>query len=255
MNENTLMENPFALFDDLMKIDDKQVKLAKTEIKGIMDSIINSDDYLRFIGEAYLDNPSKVKGEYKKYQKYLKQAQDKEFSDDKNELIEYFLTHMLASFDEAMEFGGAFRKIPVRVVKLTNKAILPKYQTNGDAGADIYAAEHIEIAPGEKAIVKTGIKVVIPGGYCIKIVPRSGLSLKENISIANAPGTIDSGYRGEVGVIVHNYGSEPFKVTEGMRIAQMVLEEVPKIVWVEITEDEFNAFSTDRGMGFGSSGT
>lgn len=254
MNENVLMENPFILFDDLMEIDDKEAKYGANEIKAVMNSIINSNDYCQFISENYFNNPEKINKETEKYKKYLKRAQKGEFSKEKNDLIIYFLENMLSTIEDVKNFGGVFRKIPVRVTKVHPKAILPKYQTSGDAGADIYACEHTEIAPGEKKVVRTGIKVIIPGGYCIAIVPRSGLSLKESIRIANAPGTVDAGYRGEVGVIVHNEGTEVFKITEGMRIAQMKLMEVPKISWVEISNEDYDCFETGRGAGFGSSG-
>jgi len=255
MNENVLMENPLALFDDLMNIDDKVAKVSKDEIKGVMDSILNSADYINFLGESYMSNPDKMDKETKKYEKFLERAKSGEFEKEKSELIIYFLTAILKSLDEVKDLGGAFKHIPIRVLRVSEKAILPKYQTKGAAGADIYASVHTEIMPGETKIVPTGLRMVIPGGYEIQIRPRSGLSLKEKISVANAPATIDSDYRGEVGVIIHNYGSEVFKVTEGMRIAQMVLNEIPKISWMELTEEQFDRLNTDRGVGgYGSSG-
>ncbi len=134
---------------------------------------------------------------------------------------------------------------------------LPAYQTDGAAGADLRAnfpgemREGIEIAPGGRALVPTGLRLAIPKGYEMQLRPRSGLALKHGITLANTPGTIDSDYRGPLGVIVMNAGSEPFHITHGMRIAQMIVAPVVQARF-ELVED---LDATARGAGgFGSTG-
>ncbi len=136
---------------------------------------------------------------------------------------------------------------------------LPAYQTNGAAGADLRAnlpeasrRTGIALAPGERALIPTGLRLAIPDGYEIQIRPRSGLALRHGLILPNAPGTIDSDYRGPLGVIVMNLGGEVFTVEHGTRIAQMVLAPVLRASFaVSDTLDD-----TPRGTGgFGSTGT
>lgn len=165
----------------------------------------------------------------------------------------------------------------VLIKRLVEDAIMPTYGREGDAGFDFYASEDVFIAPGETVKVKTGIAFQIPTGFEIQIRPRSGISASHRLRIPNAPGTVDTGYRGEVQILVENltYEGEEF-VTEvrmidgtkkvvdnarhqkgtylirkGDRIAQGVLNEVPKAIFEEVDETE----SSDRGTdGFGSTG-
>ena len=141
-------------------------------------------------------------------------------------------------------------RIPVRV--LDPELELPRYATSGDAGLDLVAAEDVSLEPGERAAVATGIAVAIPSGYAGFVHARSGRALKEGLALANAPGLIDSGYRGEIKVIVVNLDpSSPIDVRRGDKIAQLVVQQVEA---VELTEvDELPA--SDRGEGgFGSTG-
>lgn len=130
---------------------------------------------------------------------------------------------------------------------------LPAYQTEGAAGLDLCAAlQHpLTIHPGERRIVPTGIAVAIPEGFEGQVRPRSGLALKHGIGIVNSPGTIDSDYRGEIGIVLINHGSEPFIVTRGARIAQLVITPVVRVEVEVVSElDE-----TARGEGgYGSTG-
>jgi dUTP pyrophosphatase len=107
-------------------------------------------------------------------------------------------------------------------------AELPKYASQGASGADIKAfiVENIVLLPGTTALVPTGLRLAIPEGYEIQVRPRSGLALKHSISVLNTPGTIDADYRGELGILLINHGKEPFVITPGMRIAQIVLTPV-----------------------------
>lgn len=133
---------------------------------------------------------------------------------------------------------------------------LPSYESVGAAGMDLRAAvpegEPMVLAPGERAMVPTGLSMALPEGYEAQVRPRSGLAAKKGVTVLNTPGTVDSDYRGEVKVILINLGQEPFEITRGERIAQMVIAPVTQGVWVEVADlDE-----TARGAGgFGSTGT
>ncbi|MEJ2122420.1 MAG: dUTP diphosphatase [Alphaproteobacteria bacterium] len=131
---------------------------------------------------------------------------------------------------------------------------LPGYETAGSAGLDLLAAVDADLIlqPGERMLVPSGIAIALPAGYEAQIRPRSGLAAKHGLTLLNAPGTIDADYRGEIKVILANLGAEPFTVTRGMRIAQMVVAPVSRVVWSAAEAlDE-----TARGAGgFGSTGT
>lgn len=132
---------------------------------------------------------------------------------------------------------------------------LPRYANVGDAGMDVRAAEDVEIKPLETKVVSTGLKMVIPEGYEIQIRPRSGMSLKTGLRVANAPGTIDSGYRGEVGVILTNTSNQEYYIKKGDRIAQMVMCRYVGMEIRELEEREILKYSSKRGTGgYGSSG-
>lgn len=148
---------------------------------------------------------------------------------------------------------------------------LPSYARSGDAGMDVCAAEDAIIAPGETIMIPTGLKFAIPEGYEIQVRPRSGISYKTPLRISNSPGTIDSGYRDELGIIMTNTSEKhgnnfeemhtlsskgskgTFKIKKGDRIAQLVLQEVPRIKFKVV--DSVKNIGNDRGGGFGSTGT
>lgn len=143
----------------------------------------------------------------------------------------------------------------VAVIRLPHGADLPlpAYASAGAAAVDFLAAIEapMEIPPGSRALVPTGLAVTLPAGHELQVRPRSGLALKNGILVANAPGTVDEDYRGEIKIILLNAGTEPFCVERGMRIAQGVLAPVTRILWEEVASlDE-----TARGQGgFGSTG-
>ncbi|MCB1734360.1 MAG: dUTP diphosphatase [Gammaproteobacteria bacterium] len=144
--------------------------------------------------------------------------------------------------------------IPITVVTDIPHFPIPERKTLGSAGADLQAAirEPLTIGPGESALVKAGIAIALPEGYEAQVRPRSGLALKHQITVLNSPGTIDSDYRGEVGVILINHGKTAFTVEPLMRIAQMVITQVPNTMWVLSEELD----DTERGAGgFGHTGT
>jgi len=117
--------------------------------------------------------------------------------------------------------------LEILVTKLDNDAVFPTYAKPGDAGADLYSISDLVLSPGERALVKTGIAIALPNGYVGLVHPRSGLGLKNGISVVNTPGTIDAGYRGEIGVVLINHDlHESFQVKKGDRIAQLVIQKV-----------------------------
>ena len=164
----------------------------------------------------------------------------------KDMLITLIEQSMNVTFDLAQ---NPRERIGVKIQLINEDAKLPEYAHDSDAGADIFAVEETIIPPHQTAIIKTGIKVAIPAGYEIQIRPRSGLSLKTPLRIANAPGTIDANYRGEVGVIITNTGNLTQTIAKHDKIAQMVIAPVPMITWETVD----NLDETDRGEGgFGS---
>ena len=140
-------------------------------------------------------------------------------------------------------------ELPIR--RLRPDAVLPERAYMGDAGLDLAACERVELGPGERATVGTGLAVAVPEGFAAFVQPRSGLAARHGITIVNTPGLVDSGYRGELRVILLNTdAAEPFVVQPGMRIAQLVVVPVPELEPIEV--DELPA--SERGVrGFGSS--
>jgi dUTP pyrophosphatase len=128
---------------------------------------------------------------------------------------------------------------------------LPSYQTTGSAGMDVRAAEDKVLQPGETTLIATGFSIAVPQGYEAQLRPRSGLALKHNITLLNTPGTVDADYRGEVKVILSNFGKEAFEVKRGDRIAQMVIAKVEQAHLEVVAELD----QTERGSGgFGHTG-
>lgn len=168
-------------------------------------------------------------------------------------------------------FGGALmsNNVDVFLEICREGAVIPEYAKQWDAGMDICAAEDVIIRPGETVIIPTGLKMVIPEGYEIQVRPRSGISYKTPLRLSNSPGTIDSGYRDELGVIMTNTSASSkdgdeltidskgnkqgtYKIYRGDRVAQIVLQEVPRIRFKVV--DSVREIGNDRGGGFGSTG-
>jgi dUTP pyrophosphatase len=147
------------------------------------------------------------------------------------------------------------KRVIVKVKRQENNGDLPlpTYESDGSSGMDIRAAvsDPVELKPGEIKLIPTGLAVSVPKGYEMQIRPRSGLALKNGIGMVNSPGTIDSDYRGEIGIILINWGSKPFTIKRGDRIAQMILS---KVYGAELTQvEELENTSRGRG-GFGHTG-
>ena len=155
--------------------------------------------------------------------------------------------------NENTQLAGAVQLPPIPLKRLDKELPLPKRAHTGDAGADLYSAETITLEPGQRALVGTGVALALPLGTVGLIHPRSGLAAKHGLSIVNTPGTVDAQYRGELKVcLVNTDRSEPFTVERGMRIAQLVVQRVELVDFVEVEAlDE-----TVRGDGgYGSTGT
>jgi len=188
-----------------------------------------------------------------------------------------FLKFIFSTFTNTLEASNAVshRVITIPIEVCREDAKLPTYATDGSAAMDIYSPEEVTIGPGEYKIILTGLKVNIPIGYALLIQPRSGLSRKTKLRVANTPGLIDSDYHEEIGVIIENidppikeanivtlndgtledanlYGSS-FTIGKGERFAQMRLVEVPLINWLQV--NSLGTFENDHGAGFGSTGT
>ena len=139
----------------------------------------------------------------------------------------------------------------IKILKLDESATIPQYSHPGDAGLDLFSIAEQTILPGEAKLIHTGIAIELPTGTEAQIRPRSGLALKHSITVLNTPGTIDAGYRGEIGVILINHGKNPFTVLSGMKIAQMV---IASVINAEIVTDEELSMTSRGSGGFGSTG-
>jgi dUTP pyrophosphatase len=141
----------------------------------------------------------------------------------------------------------------VKIQKISKNALIPQYMTTGAAGCDVTACLEapMKIEAGKRAAIPTGLKFEIPQGYEIQVRPRSGLAFKSGLTVVNAPGTIDSDYRGEVKILVINLGEAPVEIQNGDRVAQLILQRVEIIQWQET--ESLEASTRDAG-GFGSTG-
>ncbi|MEL6788073.1 MAG: dUTP diphosphatase [Cyanobacteria bacterium J06607_15] len=139
----------------------------------------------------------------------------------------------------------------LKIKLLHESAIMPSYAHPGDAGLDLFAIAHQEILPAETQLIKTGIAIALPQGYEAQIRPRSGLALNYSVTVLNSPGTIDAGYRGEIGIIMINHGKTAFLVVPGMKVAQMIVTSFVQTKVIAVRDLD----STTRGnRGYGSTG-
>jgi dUTP pyrophosphatase len=142
--------------------------------------------------------------------------------------------------------------VKVLIKRLDPGVPLPLYAKGGDAGADIVSAVNITLAPGERALVPTGISIALPDGYVALVHPRSGLAIKHGVTMVNAPGTVDAGYRGELKLILINHDrTESVSFKRGDRVAQLVIQQVERAEFIEVQDLPGSGRGTD---GFGSTG-
>lgn len=244
--------SPAQVFIEMLKLPDEQFDQFYPVLMERLDDVFSSNSMQKQVIDNLNSNPNiNLKEESQALDEIVKEIDETwEVSDNKKNMVKTFLNK---SRDLTVSLSENPReRIEVKVHRISEDAILPKYAHDTDAGADIYSISDVTINPNETVIVPTGLTVAIPAGYEIQIRPRSGLSLKTNLRIANAPATIDAAYRGEVGVIMNNIGDKPVLVKKGDRIAQMLIAPTPMILWKEVNELD----TTDRGAGgFGSTGT
>lgn len=239
-----IMELPDDMFDAIY---DK----TKIQMSQIFSDPINQQNLRMQLRMNPVDDLQALKDELPDFINEI--TDDETLSDKKRDLIKTIFEGAMDVIADLVE-GGGREFIPVKVTKLSPDAILPKYAHATDAGADIFALEETVIKAGETKLVKTGIAIAVPAGYMVNICPRSGLSLKTGLRVANSWGIVDSDYRGEVCVIISNTGNEDYTINEGDKIAQMLINPTPRIKWQEVPTVE-DLGETSRGNGgFGSTG-
>lgn len=189
-----------------------------------------------------------------------------DFSESKRDFMKQFFSICYNAIIDSFDVDKRAIQIPIEICSPDAK--IPTYAHKGDAGMDVYSTIDVTIAPGETKLIPLGFKVAIPEGYELQIRPRSGFSLRTHLRVANAPGTIDSGYRDEVGIILHNcaptiqdfgdgraetclYGPS-YTISKGDRIAQLVLQAVPTALFIKTSD--ISKIGEDRNGGFGSTG-
>lgn len=235
-----ILDAPQPMFD---AVKDDMVKAVLQDFDGdeVLKQVSNNEDIT--ISEMKQDMINT-------YNLFADAFENEEFGGLPQDRVDYFLDFLASLRDKCLELPER-KVIEIIYEKTDENVILPTYSHNTDAGADVYANEEVEIAGNSTVIVKTGLKVAIPVGWEIQVRPRSGMSVKTPIRIANAPGTIDSGYRDEIGIICHNTSSYPYTIHKGDRIAQFILAQSPMISW---KEGKVDIISGDRKGGFGSTG-
>ena len=189
-----------------------------------------------------------------------------DFSESKRDFMKQFFSICYNAIIDSVDVDKRAIQIPIEICSPDAK--IPTYAHKGDAGMDVYSTIDVTIAPGETKLIPLGFKVAIPEGYELQVRPRSGFSLRTHLRVANAPGTIDSGYRDEVGVILHNcapsiqdfgdgraetclYGPS-YTISKGDRIAQLVLQAVPTALFIKTSD--ISKIGEDRNGGWGSTG-
>lgn len=189
-----------------------------------------------------------------------------DFSESKRDFMKQFFSICYNAIIDSFDVDKRAIQIPIEICSPDAK--IPTYAHKGDAGMDVYSTIDVTIAPGETKLIPLGFKVAIPEGYELQVRPRSGFSLRTHLRVANAPGTIDSGYRDEVGIILHNcaptiqdfgdgraetclYGPS-YTISKGDRIAQLVLQAVPTALFIKTSD--ISKIGEDRNGGFGSTG-
>ena len=219
------MENEIKeVFKTIQNLPDESVELILPQIEDEFKKLIEEQDLINktkteFLQDGYtLADIKAMKENYDNIaEDYFKIVKP---TSPKGRYITALINVYKGILDKIAEEGFS-RTVNVKVEKLVEHAILPTYAHFGDAGADLYASEAVQIAPNETKIIPTGLKVEIPDGYEMQVRPRSGMSVKTNTKVVF--GTVDSGYRGEVGIMLTNYGQEPYNVNAGDKIAQAII--------------------------------
>lgn len=234
-----ILDAPQSMFD-VVKDDMVKAMIDDFGTEEMLKEINNTDLTLTEIKQDMIDT----------YNLFSEAFESGELGELPQDRVDFFLDLLAALRDKCLELPER-KTIEIIIEKIVEDAVIPTYAHSTDAGADIYAIEDCEIPGNGTKIIGTGLKVAIPVGWELQVRPRSGMSAKTPIRVANAPGTIDAGYRDEVGVICHNTSPYPYTIHEGDRIAQFVLAQSPMITW---KEGKVSEIGENRKGGFGSTG-
>lgn len=244
-----LPEDTWKQFESIFDLPDVQFDAIYPDLRKSLENIFNGKGFQNeLLAELSTIPADTITGDMSDFEDLKNELKENtELSENKKELLIYFLeTSLGAAFDL---YEVPRERVTVIIERINPNAKIPEYAHKTDAGADVFSAEDVVLQPRETQIIKTGIRVAIPAGYEIQVRPRSGLSFKTDLRIANAPGTIDSDYRGEIGIIMTNIGTTEETIHIGDKIAQLVIAPTPMIKWKEGSVD----INTERGEGgFGS---
>lgn len=229
--------------------------VSRQENRQLYATLVKQNGFSR---EQYVEELKKIDN--------LVDTEMSDFSESKRDFMKQFFSICYNAIIDSFDVDRRAIQIPIEICNPDAK--IPTYAHKGDAGMDVYSTIDVTIAPGETKLIPLGFKVAVPEGYELQVRPRSGFSLRTHLRIANAPGTVDSGFRGEVGVILHNcapaiqdfgdgraetclYGPS-YTISKGDRIAQLVLQAVPTALFVKTSD--ISKIGEDRGGGWGSTG-
>lgn len=239
------MAEKFKPFEEILNEDDEKFDKIYPTFKQKVVNLLQGKETEKFILDTVKTAPHQnIEDEYKALNTlYQEIDEDESLSENKKDLLR---TIFKMTTEKGLSYiSNPRERVPVKILKMYDDVIIPKYAHDTDAGADIYSYEDITIDAGETKLVHTGLKFEIPSGYEVQVRPRSGNSLKTKIRIANAPATIDSSYRGEIGIIIDNIGKESFHIEKGFKLAQMLIAPTPMMEFTVV--DELS--TTDRGEG------
>lgn len=266
----------FEAFASVLALPDEEFKTLSGIILDELNKSLNNPNDRLLLAQSFNAQgitSDEVIANFKELAIQIDSIKDDILPQAKRDFVKQIVGLMVNAIAETEGISKRIIQIPIELCHPNAK--IPAYAKPGDAGMDIYALEDFEVAPGERKIIKTGLKVAIPRGYELQVRPRSGTSVKTALRVANTPGTIDSGYRDEIGVIIENiepkikdigydfddngniiiksilHGSV-FNVGKGERFAQLVLNEVPSAAFYPV--DSVAQIGENRGGGFGSTG-
>ena len=229
--------------------------VSRQENRQLYATLVKQNNFSK---EQYLEELKKIDS--------LVDTEMSDFSESKRDFMKQFFSICYNAIIDSFDVDKRAIQIPIEICN--PEAKIPTYAHKGDAGMDVYSTIDVTIAPGETKLIPLGFKVAIPEGYELQVRPRSGFSLRTHLRVANAPGTIDSGYRDEVGIILHNcaptiqdfgdgraetclYGPS-YTISKGDRIAQLVLQAVPTALFIKTSD--ISKIGEDRNGGWGSTG-
>lgn len=266
----------FEAFASVLALPDEEFKTLSGIILDELNKSLNNPNDRLLLAQSFNAQgitSDEVIANFKELAIQIDSIKDDILPQAKRDFVKQIVGLMVNAIAETEGISKRIIQIPIELCHPNAK--IPAYAKPGDAGMDIYALEDFEVAPGERKIIKTGLKVAIPRGYELQVRPRSGTSVKTALRVANTPGTIDSGYRDEIGVIIENiepkikdigydfddngniiiksilHGSV-FNVGKGERFAQLVLNEVPSAAFYPV--ESVAQIGENRGGGFGSTG-